>query len=67
MLRIFVRVFTIHVFLNFRLSMKDLSMFDVKHGLYVNVYVYIQVLRSVGLHLGQNIKKWLVPVFSDET
>ena len=39
--------------------MEDLTIFDLKIGFLVKFYLYIQILRSIGLRLGQNIKKFV--------
>ena len=40
--------------------MQQLSMFDLKFGFHVRFCIHIRILRSVGLHGGQNIKKLCV-------
>ena len=35
-------------------------MFDLKIGVYINIYLHIQVLRSIGLNLNQNIAIFIV-------
>ena len=37
--------------------MQDFVIFDPKRGFHVKSHVYIQILRSIALNLGQNIKK----------
>ena len=37
--------------------MQTVHVFDLKFGFYVKFSLYIQILRSIGLRLGQDIKK----------
>ena len=35
-------------------------MFDLKFGFQAEIYLHIQILRSIGLRLGQNINKFVL-------
>ena len=37
--------------------MHEFTNFDQNIGFHVTNYVYIQILRSIGLNLGQNVSK----------
>ena len=47
------------VFLYLRLQTQELGIFDLKFGLFVKCYQYVQILMSIGLHLGQNVNSFM--------
>ena len=41
---------------------QDLIIFDLNIGFPVKFYLYIQIMRSIALNLGQNIKKFILSI-----